>query len=328
MSVVGKTILVFFMLSVVVCLMGFNSMIFRTKISPASTYAHTKINLYALWSIGASFYVCIVNVFVSAMANIFFIINNADAERRWCLFLIQTTWTSMLMFTVSWFIFFVPATYVTYVQAVIHMWEGSSEKFVYCTMGVTLLVVAVLVESILCNLFVQLCKATYPNAVLYENIRGSAFWMTEVCYCCYNDSESWLYHPVYSAVRQNQVAADTPPQVAHMSPPPPSSSSTDPRTSFRSPSPSSPSPSSPSPSHIVIQMDRTPISISARSEKRKPYTALPYDSNVVCGICLEDMRASREKHVLLHCKHLFCRTCIDEWLKENSTCPQCRCSVK
>lgn len=42
-----------------------------------------------------------------------------------------------------------------------------------------------------------------------------------------------------------------------------------------------------------------------------------------CAICLEDLDGTvpvRQIHV---CQHLFCKDCLESWLKENKTCPIC-----
>ena len=41
-----------------------------------------------------------------------------------------------------------------------------------------------------------------------------------------------------------------------------------------------------------------------------------------CGICLGEIPKSNG--ALTKCFHLFCRGCLDQWLKDNSTCPMCR----
>lgn len=41
--------------------------------------------------------------------------------------------------------------------------------------------------------------------------------------------------------------------------------------------------------------------------------------NGVCTICLEDVRS-----VPLECSHVFHDKCINKWLKDNDTCPNCR----
>lgn len=38
-----------------------------------------------------------------------------------------------------------------------------------------------------------------------------------------------------------------------------------------------------------------------------------------CTICLNEVKA-----VPLTCGHVFHKKCIDKWLKENSSCPNCR----
>ena len=42
-----------------------------------------------------------------------------------------------------------------------------------------------------------------------------------------------------------------------------------------------------------------------------------------CYICLEKCKDGAES-VQLPCKHAFDRPCIENWLRENDTCPVCR----
>ena len=48
---------------------------------------------------------------------------------------------------------------------------------------------------------------------------------------------------------------------------------------------------------------------------------VPKESGV-CTICLEDV-----SNVPLECGHIFHNKCIDKWLEENDTCPNCRNQV-
>jgi len=55
-------------------------------------------------------------------------------------------------------------------------------------------------------------------------------------------------------------------------------------------------------------------------------TELPPGQDRTCPICLNDMVAGEEAR-LLHCKHMFHKNCVDEWLRVNCTCPTCRESI-
>ena len=46
-------------------------------------------------------------------------------------------------------------------------------------------------------------------------------------------------------------------------------------------------------------------------------------SDDVCSICLDSMDA-QTNNCELHCEHIYHVDCIDTWLKNNTTCPQCR----
>ena len=45
-----------------------------------------------------------------------------------------------------------------------------------------------------------------------------------------------------------------------------------------------------------------------------------------CPICLSDLAIGGSARQL-RCKHLFHKSCIDEWLVVNATCPTCRASI-
>lgn len=42
-----------------------------------------------------------------------------------------------------------------------------------------------------------------------------------------------------------------------------------------------------------------------------------------CSICLEKYKVN-DKIMDLNCRHSFHKDCINHWLKNNNTCPQCR----
>ena len=50
------------------------------------------------------------------------------------------------------------------------------------------------------------------------------------------------------------------------------------------------------------------------------------DGETSCPVCLSDL-AVGESGRMLRCKHLFHKSCIDEWLVVNATCPTCRAPV-
>ena len=42
-----------------------------------------------------------------------------------------------------------------------------------------------------------------------------------------------------------------------------------------------------------------------------------------CTICLDEF----QHPIILTCKHVFCESCINEWLNKNTTCPICRTTI-
>ena len=68
----------------------------------------------------------------------------------------------------------------------------------------------------------------------------------------------------------------------------------------------------------------------ANNELRKPFGrkfeayvgSLVTDNsthNTECGICMEETYLTQTK-----CKHTYCMTCINKWMKKSVTCPMCR----
>ena len=47
----------------------------------------------------------------------------------------------------------------------------------------------------------------------------------------------------------------------------------------------------------------------------------------ICPICILNYEI-KEELIILGCKHVFHSSCIQEWIKLNSTCPICRCGVQ
>ena len=46
--------------------------------------------------------------------------------------------------------------------------------------------------------------------------------------------------------------------------------------------------------------------------------------NKECLICLEKFEYKKYKRILKCCDNIYHKTCIDKWLKKNSSCPTCR----
>jgi len=44
----------------------------------------------------------------------------------------------------------------------------------------------------------------------------------------------------------------------------------------------------------------------------------------MCVICFGDFCQLESTIIRLKCGHLYCKSCIYEWLRQNSTCPNCR----
>lgn len=46
-------------------------------------------------------------------------------------------------------------------------------------------------------------------------------------------------------------------------------------------------------------------------------------TSISCSICLDDFTFQTEQ-VTLSCGHVYHKTCVHNWLQENSVCPECR----
>ncbi|XP_026813648.1 peroxisome biogenesis factor 10-like [Rhopalosiphum maidis] len=57
-----------------------------------------------------------------------------------------------------------------------------------------------------------------------------------------------------------------------------------------------------------------------KNEEEHPSQSIPLNSSSKCSLCLEP----RQKTSLSFCGHLFCWSCIHEWLQTNDFCPICR----
>lgn len=51
------------------------------------------------------------------------------------------------------------------------------------------------------------------------------------------------------------------------------------------------------------------------------------NDNSPCTICLSDYDECQNL-IVLDCQHYFHEKCIKSWLKKQTTCPVCRCSVR
>jgi hypothetical protein len=50
-------------------------------------------------------------------------------------------------------------------------------------------------------------------------------------------------------------------------------------------------------------------------------------AQLLCAVCLEDVREGEMVRQLPPCRHLFHVDCIDLWLRTRRTCPLCRCEL-
>lgn len=64
---------------------------------------------------------------------------------------------------------------------------------------------------------------------------------------------------------------------------------------------------------------------------RKIMTSIPFNNesllNTSCTICLDDFDENSKLVQLNECKHVFHKTCINDWLKQKPSCPNCQSVV-
>ena len=62
-----------------------------------------------------------------------------------------------------------------------------------------------------------------------------------------------------------------------------------------------------------------------RNVMRGKFNPAEHDGTVECNICFEEYDAN-SKIVKLPCdaRHFFHEKCIEEWLKQNNSCPLCK----
>ncbi|XVE80148.1 hypothetical protein DITRI_Ditri14bG0116100 [Diplodiscus trichospermus] len=76
--------------------------------------------------------------------------------------------------------------------------------------------------------------------------------------------------------------------------------------------------------HVLPDISEIPLPISG------PKKLICCAVGDECVICLEGLEEREVCWVLVKCDHVFHKTCLEEWLKINPTCPLCRnlaCSI-
>ncbi|KAF2567119.1 hypothetical protein F2Q70_00028838 [Brassica cretica] len=72
----------------------------------------------------------------------------------------------------------------------------------------------------------------------------------------------------------------------------------------------------------AVEQARTALTFTIRYRRWRKKTAEPY-----CSICLQDASEGEKMRRLTACGHCFHAECIDPWLEERSTCPECRAHI-
>ncbi len=61
-------------------------------------------------------------------------------------------------------------------------------------------------------------------------------------------------------------------------------------------------------------------------DEAAPVIHKPPSNDWVCVICLETYTSKMRR--ICVCDHVFCACCIEQWLKENKTCPVCKAEAE
>ncbi|KAL1803651.1 hypothetical protein ACET3Z_032298 [Daucus carota] len=72
--------------------------------------------------------------------------------------------------------------------------------------------------------------------------------------------------------------------------------------------------------------------VGLKEELKEKLSTIVFDEELrardsLCCVCLGEFEMKEELMQVPLCKHVFHRDCIRNWLRSNTTCPLCRCSV-
>ena len=74
-----------------------------------------------------------------------------------------------------------------------------------------------------------------------------------------------------------------------------------------------------------MQIDEEKFGVKLNNYKLLTQKEIP--TNKECYICLKNFKKNGKVRQL-PCGHLFCNSCLQPWLKTNSTCPTCKFELK
>ncbi|CAK9176932.1 unnamed protein product [Ilex paraguariensis] len=58
-----------------------------------------------------------------------------------------------------------------------------------------------------------------------------------------------------------------------------------------------------------------------------PPLELNSSNNTICTICQSEYEVGEIVRVMPHCRHIFHPSCVDTWLKQKASCPNCRAAT-
>ena len=80
----------------------------------------------------------------------------------------------------------------------------------------------------------------------------------------------------------------------------------------------------------ILEHYRRCLGVKVKGEKvikERAISKVDMETEIECSICL-DKHAKKEASFIYSCKHVFGKSCLEEWMKKHKSCPLCRSDAK